>query len=132
MHQEHPHKESHRRPRLSRLGIRPSASDGRLHRTYTAQAGGAAVTQGGAPGHRAGLRHPQPRTQSEGVEVEPAKCRQTVKTDTNRTVENYLDAARHLPMPYLLSPIMNSLGIVQFNVWDPGLEIHRSGDPQRL
>ena len=56
--QGHAHRERHRRPRLPQLPRRLSAPDGRPHRPRPPQAGGGAVAQGRAPGHRSGLRDP--------------------------------------------------------------------------
>ena len=71
----HPHREGHRRPRLPKLPLRPPAPDGRPHRPRPPQAGGGAVPQGGAPGHRAGLRHPRPSPQPESIEARLPGCR---------------------------------------------------------
>ena len=72
----HSHREGHRRPRLPKLPLRPPATDGRPHRPRPPQAGGGAVAQGQASGHRKGLRDTRPRPQPQGVEARPPGRRQ--------------------------------------------------------
>ena len=77
-HQGHPDREGHRRPRLPKLRLRPHATDGRPHRPRPPQARRGAVAQGGAAGHRLGLRDPRPRPQPQGVEARPTGGREAV------------------------------------------------------